>query len=248
MSDAVKSDPHAKPFIAETLVSKSLHFSSEAVQSCMNMLKPHDLMLEYTRTMMGFLLFNPQPDNIAMIGLGGGSLAKFCYRYLPDTRIVAIEVNPHVVALRDAFQVPKDDHRFTVVQGDGALYVRCPPKRYDVLMLDGFDGDGLPPRLCSQRFYEQCHDALHPKGIMVANFHSAHPHHQIYLARIRNAFKDSVLVVNEPEGHNSTVFACKGQLLRPLPEGPLSRPRKLPEAAWKQLETALKHIASCMHG
>ena len=37
--------------------------------------------------MMGFLLFKPQPRSIGMIGLGGGSLAKFCYRYLSRTRI-----------------------------------------------------------------------------------------------------------------------------------------------------------------
>lgn len=28
--------------------------------------------------MMDFLLFNPQPDSIEMIGLGGESLVKFC--------------------------------------------------------------------------------------------------------------------------------------------------------------------------
>ena len=46
--------------------------------------------------MMGFLLFKPEPGNIAMIGLGGGSLAKFCHRDLPRSRIQAIEINPHV--------------------------------------------------------------------------------------------------------------------------------------------------------
>jgi spermidine synthase len=81
---------------------------------------PHALALEYTRTMMGFLLFNPEPQNIAMLGLGGGSLAKFCYRYLPQSRIQVVEINPQVIALRDEFHVPPDDKRFGVVRGDGA--------------------------------------------------------------------------------------------------------------------------------
>ena len=44
-----------------------------------------------------------------MIGLGGGSLAKFCHHYLPETRITVVEINPHVIAMRRHFQVPDDD-------------------------------------------------------------------------------------------------------------------------------------------
>ncbi|MDE8344502.1 MAG: hypothetical protein POG24_11875, partial [Acidocella sp.] len=70
----------------------------------MNLDDPCALDLEYSRTMMGFLLFKPEPKHIAMVGLGGGSLAKFCHRYLPATRIEVVEINPHVLALRDEFR------------------------------------------------------------------------------------------------------------------------------------------------
>jgi hypothetical protein len=33
---------------------------------------PEFLALGYTKTMMGFLFFQPNPKSIAMIGLGGG--------------------------------------------------------------------------------------------------------------------------------------------------------------------------------
>eukprot|EP01034_Spumella_vulgaris_P002483 gene2483-3228_t len=35
-----------------------------------------------------------------------------------DTRIKVVEINPHVIALRDEFQVPADDERFKVRRGD----------------------------------------------------------------------------------------------------------------------------------
>lgn len=246
MPETTESNLHIKPFVSETLGSKSLHFSIAAIQSSMNLMRPDALVLEYTQTMMGFLMFNPQPDSIAMIGLGGGSLAKFCYRYLPNTRIVVIEINPHVLALRDEFLVPKDDHRFTIIQGDGALFVKCPPKRYDVLLLDGFEISGVPARLCSQRFYDQCYDALHPNGILVANLHSLHPHFDIYVSRIKQAFREAVLIVDETTAGNSTVFACKGHLLQAPPKGKLRCPANLPESAWDQLVFAFSNIANSM--
>jgi spermidine synthase len=60
--------------------------------------------------MMGFLLFVRPPSRALLIGLGGGSLAKFIYHRLPETRIQAVEVNPRVVAIaRQQFHVPYDD-------------------------------------------------------------------------------------------------------------------------------------------
>ncbi len=248
MPDTLDPDEFVKPFVSETLGSKSLYFSISAIQSSMNLMQPDALVLEYTRTMMGFLLFNPRPDHIAMIGLGGGSMAKFCHRYLPRTRLVVVEINPHVVALRDAFLIPPDDKRFTVLQGDGALFVRRPPKQYDVLLVDGFELRGIPARLCSQRFYEHCYEALQPGGILVVNLHYRHPQFDTYVARIQAAFKGEVRVVVEPEADNATVFACKGHLqavheASPGKHGASLRPAGLPDAAWSQLEAAFTHIA-----
>jgi len=67
---------HVRPFVYEDLTTKALHFSISEIQSRMDVRNPYALDLEYTQTMMGFLLFLPEPRRIAMIGLGGGSLAK----------------------------------------------------------------------------------------------------------------------------------------------------------------------------
>src|SRR5437016_2304602 len=99
MPESQESAHHVKPFVYDSLNSRALHFSISEIQSRMQLKSPHALDLEYTRTMMAFLLFNPEPSSISMIGLGGGSLAKFCHRYLPQARIQVVEINPHVIAL-----------------------------------------------------------------------------------------------------------------------------------------------------
>jgi spermidine synthase len=58
--------------------------------------------------MMLVLLFNPAPRSILMIGLGGGSLPKYCHRHLPQCDITVVEINPAVISLREAFQVPPE--------------------------------------------------------------------------------------------------------------------------------------------
>jgi spermidine synthase len=246
MPDSSESAQHVKPFIYESLSSKALHFSICEIQSRMELVDPYALALEYTRTMMGFLLFNPQPDNIAMIGLGGGSLAKFCYRYLPKSIIRVVEINPHVIALRDAFHVPPDNERFRVIQGDGAHFVRHPPSRVDVLLVDGFNSQGLPARLASQRFYDDCREALQPGGVMVANLHCGHLHFEVFLDRIRRSFGASVLVVDDGELSNSIVFACKGDALDKQRAGAVRPPKSMEASGADQLLAAFALISSAL--
>jgi spermidine synthase len=88
---------------------------------------------------MAFLLFNSEPKRIAVIGLGGGSMPKWCYRQLPAAHITVIEINPKVVALRDQFYIPVDDDRFRVICGDGTDYIAETPGSLEVLLVDGFD-------------------------------------------------------------------------------------------------------------
>ena len=106
-------------------------------------------MLPYTRVMMAGLLFMPQPKTLAMIGLGGGSLPKYCHQHLADTHITVVEINPHIIALRDDFAIPPDSTRFQILCGDGANYVADQTGKLDMLMVDDFDKNGQAPSLCT---------------------------------------------------------------------------------------------------
>jgi spermidine synthase len=244
MPDTLDAADHVKPFVYESLTSTALHFSISAIQSRMKLRDPYALDLEYTRTMMGFLLFNPEPRQIVMIGLGGGSLAKFCYHHLPHASIQVAEINPHVIALRDEFHVPPDGERFRVIRTDGAQLVRHRVTRPDVLIVDGFDTEGQPPRLASQRFYDDCYEMLQPDGILVVNLHYGHRQRDSFIERIRRSFDGAVLVVDDGELSNSVVFASKGHALS-QPKGAESLP-PLSQSAGDQLAQAFELIRRAM--
>jgi spermidine synthase len=235
---------HTRPFVRETLGEKSLYLSATEIQSRMQLKRPDALELDYTRTMMGFLMFKPAPQHMAMIGLGGGSIAKWCHRHLPRSTLLAVEINPHVIALRDAFQVPPDDARLQVICMDGEQFVADTAERFDVLLLDAFDAQGTPPALCTQRFFDDCMDALNPGGLLVINMHATHPEFNVYTERIRRACEGHLLQVDHADGSNVVVFASKGVALPRLPA--LKRPRGLSVDAWVELAPALSRIGHAL--
>lgn len=202
-----------KPFIYQKKNISSLHFDIWSVQSEMNRDAPDELVLGYTKTMMGFLLFNTDPKKIAMIGLGGGSLPKYCYRYLPETSIVVVEKDQEVIVMRDHFFIPKDDARFQVLCADGADFLNSVTNEFDVLIVDGFERLGQPAQLCSQLFYDDCYRALAPDGIMAVNLLHDELKNNVILDRIHHSFNDAVIVIDADDSMNTIVFACKGEAL-----------------------------------
>ena len=240
------ANAQVKPFVFESRGAKALHFSINEVQSRMRVDDPDGLDLAYTRTMMGVLLFSPEPRRIGMVGLGGGSLAKFCHRHLPGAHITVAEINPHVIALRDDFDVPPDSDRFAVLLADGARYVRGLLPAVDLLLVDGFDQHGLPDSLGSQRFYDDCHDSLADGGWLVQNLHLGDRRYEVLLDRLRRSFDDAVLVVDDADGCNSIVFANKGSTLRQYKPGIVRPPTGLDPAAAKLLLAAFSAVAGAL--
>ncbi|MYM23886.1 methyltransferase domain-containing protein [Duganella sp. FT135W] len=189
---------------------RRLEFQPGMVQSEMRLSRPDDLVLSYVRAMMCFVLFHPQPEHILMVGLGGGSLAKFCYRYLPQCRITVLELNPDVIALREQFAIPRDNARFRVIQADAVEYMAELDNSADVLLVDGFDAEGLPPALGSVAFYNDCRRALRPGGVMVTNIFSYDPNYSVMLRRLRQVFAGRICWFHGIAGNNRILFAVKG--------------------------------------
>lgn len=239
-------DETPQPWIREELDARSLHFSMSAIQSRMQLLRPDALELDYTRLVMGWLMLRPAAQALAMIGLGGGSIAKFCHRHLPRTALVVVEIDPRVIALREAFLVPPDDARFRVIEGDGAQFIASTDERFDVLMVDAFDADGMPAALGTQRFYDDCLDALTADGLFVINLHAGHPQHALYVDRIARSFGQRILRVEDRDGSNAVVFAGKGDMLVHAGAGGLRKPAMLAKEPWKELRGAFSRIASAL--
>lgn len=202
----IEAGSYGKPFIVEDGQTRRLYFSLDLVQSAMRIDDPYALEFAYTRKMMAFLLFAPDPAHVLMVGLGGGSLAKFCHRYLPRARLTVVEVSADVIALRNEFGVP-DDPRLAIVEADAAAYLPAAKGDTDVLLLDGFDSRGIAPAFLDRGFYRAARRRLRPGGLVVANFAGPRKYWSRHLALLNDAFEGHVHVGTVPGGDNHIALA-----------------------------------------
>ena len=201
----------AKPSIAvkDEYGWRTLHVGGEAIQSTMRISDPFALALDYTRCMMSFLLFHPAPRRALMIGLGGGSLAKFFYSNLRKTSVRVVELDPRIVAAaRQHFALPPDSERLCVEIGDGAEALA--PECCDVLMVDAYHDEEHVPDLATSEFYDAAWLALEEKGVMVVNCMNDDRSFDKYLQRMERAFGGAVLAMPALYDPNILVFAFKG--------------------------------------
>jgi spermidine synthase len=173
-------------------------------------------------------------------------LAKFCYRHLPQVDITVLEINPHVIALRRDFSVPEDDARFREIWADGSRYVRARGGIFDVLLVDGYDCDGLPGVLSSMRFYDDVFDCLRPSGVMAANIHLENEEFSLLVAQVGRSFNSKALAVNEHGSSNAIVFARKDCALVACRDDGVIRPETVEIAQWKPLQAAFGRIRAAL--
>ena len=180
----------------------------------MRIARPWNLELEYTREMMASLLLRDDarwPRKVLLIGLGAASLTKFLYRNLPLAHLTVVEIEPAVVAAaRQFFKLPEDPKRVNVVIGDGAEYVLNNDKKFDLILVDGFDENARSGALDTLPFYQACPTRLSDDGILAVNLLGRSHGFEASSKRIMAAFTDRALVFPSCESGNAIAFAVAG--------------------------------------
>lgn len=253
--DEFEDDPYEADdvTISEEDGIRYLHFGTHWIQGAMRMSKPNDLVLSYTQQMMAWMLFHEASvaERIAFLGLGAGSLLRFCMRYTPS-QLTTVEINPQVTAMcRAFFRLPENER--SIIEHDDALeWVLDPVNKdqFQVLMVDLYDANAQGPVCSTVEFYQGCYQALTENGIASINLFGSHPSFQRNLDNIRTAFKAQLLVLPEIEEGNTIVLAFKGLGLEMTTQELLDRAdivqqeTKLPARRWAKALLSMRSSAS----
>lgn len=201
--------------ISESAGVRYLHFGSEWIQGAMRIRKPNALELAYTREMMAGLLLRGDtgwPRNALLIGLGAASLTRFMYHHCPDTRLEVVEIEPRVVAAaHQFFRLPDEDARLAIHIGDGADYVLQTQRRFDYILVDGYDRNARAGALDTLPFYQAVRTRLSDEGLMVANLFGRSRGFRASLERIITAFDDRALAFPSCDSGNVVAFGAAGE-------------------------------------
>ena len=219
----VKKSPSTPPVVnfSEHGDIRYLHLGTEWVQGSMRLDAPFEIELEYVQRMMVWLLFcDPVsvPKRHAMqLGLGAGSLTKFCHKKLRMTT-TAIELNPQVVAAcRLWFKLPADDARLSVVLGDAAEVAAHAHWRgsIDALQVDLYDHEAAAPVLDSEAFYADCRQLLTEDGCMTVNLFGRASSFDRSLRKVAAAFGNDAVWAFKPTREGNTVVLAQRSPQRP---------------------------------
>ena len=183
-------------------------------QSCMDRRDPKRLVFEYAKLVFSGFLLTPEPKNILVVGLGGGTLPVAFRELLPDARIDVVEIDPAVAS------VAKEYFGYQV-STPGELYVQdarifgkraaSRDVRYDLILLDAFNGDYIPEHLMTREYLLETRDLLAPNGVVLANTFSISKLYHHESTTYESVF-GKLLTVQTPQSSNRVIVAKNGPL------------------------------------
>jgi len=185
---------------------------------------PTALFHEYVQRMMAWLLFF-EPDSVSrrqamQLGLGAGSLTKFCHKEL-RMKTTAVELNPQVlVACRGWFKLPAENSRLQVVLADASTEIENVKwwGTIDALQVDLYDDEAATPVLDSLPFYASCRRLLTPEGSMTVNLFGRASSFVRSVEKISAAFGADAIWAFKPTREGNTVVLAQRCASRPRRE------------------------------
>ncbi len=200
---------------------RHLHLDSIWIQGSMLIDAPTVLVHEYIQRMMSWLLF-VDPSTVTkrqalQLGLGAGSLTKFCHKML-RMKTTAVELNPQVLAAcRGWFKLPQDDSRLKVILADAEQEIKQPQWQgsVDALQVDLYDQEAAGPVLDSADFYADCRKVLTDDGCMTVNLFGRSSSFQRSVDNMATAFGDDALWAFKATREGNTVVLAQRTPVRP---------------------------------
>lgn len=193
-----------------------LHLGTPWVQGSMKISKPFDIHLDYVQRMMGWLLFTDLDQvrhlQAMQLGLGAGSLTKFCHLQL-GMHTTAVELNPQVIAIcKRWFNLPEENAKLHVLQADAADIARRPQwhGKIDALQVDLYDQEAACPALDTEAFYADCRQLLTQQGCMAVNVYGRDSNVETSIERMGKAFgHDALWTFKSTTAGNTIVLAFR---------------------------------------
>jgi spermidine synthase len=204
---------HAELSITQNADRLELHAHSNALHSVINLKAPQKLALKNLEFLAGVLLFLPEPENILLLGTGGGSLIHFLRFHYPKARVIAVDLDAELLEImHQKMRLPKASQYLTYVIDDADHYLRYCNRRFDLILIDIFDGTQSPGWLLELQSMQRLYSLLSDRGAVAYNLliDSDHAFKQFY-RRLRQAFNGQTLILPVKGFDNTITYALRYQ-------------------------------------
>lgn len=162
-------------------------------ESMVDVERPADLLMEYSRLMFGAFLLVEKPRKVLVIGLGGGTIPRVIRRFFPEVEVDCVELDPDVAEAAKKYFLFEESPKVRVHVNDGRRHVRRLVKegaKYDLVLLDAFRGGYIPFHLTTKEFLEQCRSILSETGALASNLQPAFSDYDYYRRTLAAVFPE----------------------------------------------------------
>ena len=190
----------------------SLRRDKKQNQSCKILNNPDYLVFDYAKLAVAGFLMAEQPKNILIIGLGGGTLVESFHSLSPESNITSVEIDPAVVKVaKEYFHIPLESWH-TIIEKDGRIFVKrekIRKNKYDLIVLDAFNGDYIPEHLMTLEFFKEVKSILSEDGLVISNTFSTSVLYDYESATYHQAFGDFYQLKGKFSGNRVIVTGNK---------------------------------------
>lgn len=110
---------------------------------------------------------NPSDMDVLILGMGTGTYATQCRKYLGDMNVEGVEIDNKITQLSRQYFSLSDEVPVTTY--DGRAYLNAVDKKYDVIMVDAYQDITIPFQMSSIEFFTLVKEHLSDNGVMVVN-------------------------------------------------------------------------------
>jgi len=186
-------------------------YSGGALQSAIDLQYPHKLALKNLAALMGILMFMPEPKQVLVLGIAGGSLLHFFQHHYLQCHLNAVEIDVELLELMHThMHLPKANDQVTYVIDDARHYMQHCQQKFDLIIVDLFIDNKSPRWLLDAESMQSIHRCLSDNGGVAYNLmiSSEHEFNQYY-RDLRHVFNRRTLCLPVDDLDNTLAFAFR---------------------------------------
>lgn len=111
-------------------------------------------------------------EKVLLLGLGGGDVVKLITNYQTNVTMTVVELENEVVQVaKDYFGITPSEN-LQIITEDAKAYLERNKQNYDLIIVDLYDGDGIPKFVTTKKFLIDVKRTLEPCGQAIFNYAS----------------------------------------------------------------------------
>ena len=173
----------------QNLLSMTFHQKRYYYQeSQINLVDPDDLPMLYVRALSVTAMYPQHVKRVLILGLGGGAMSTYLGRFLPETIINTVELDPGVIDTAKKFFGVRETSELHFIESDGRVFLNRHKEPYDIIVVDAFNGSSIPFHMMTKEFYSLVRERLAPGGVAGFNIIPGTKLYDSTLITLKNTF------------------------------------------------------------